>query len=262
MSKSEYRRSIKPKKSLGQHFLKNDEIAERIAQTVPENGLPVLEVGAGTGALTKHLIRRFPNQLYLNEIDQRSIEVLNRDFPTLQDKIFTTNFLELNLPELFPNGLNVIGNYPYNISSQIVINAIDNRATIVELSGMFQKELAERITAKEGNKQYGQLSVITQFYFNCEYLFTVDKSNFDPPPKVQSGVIQLQRKEKLEQVNERLLKQLVKQAFSQRRKKLRNTLSSFFPKEYLQQDIFDLRPEQLSLSDFIDLTNQSVYFSK
>jgi len=223
-----------------------------IADSLEDNGLPVLEIGPGTGALTQHLHHRFQERLSVCEIDERSIAFLHRTYPNLT--IYDADFLQFNIPKHFPNGVNIIGNYPYNISSQIVFKVLENRSHVPQCCGMFQKEVAERICANPGQKQYGQLTVLRALDYTAEYLFTVQKDAFDPPPKVQSGVICLRSKSKSEiDENKKQFIQFVKQAFSQRRKKLRNSVKMYFSTEELQAEIFDLRPEQLSLSQFLDL---------
>ncbi len=261
MANNNYRRKINPKKSLGQHFLTNEHIAYDIAQTVPENNLPVLEIGPGTGALTIHLYDRFQELLYLCEIDQRSIHFLTLNYPKLAHHIITEDFLQLNLEQHFPNGLSITGNYPYNISSQIIFKVLDYVHLVPVMTGMFQKEVAQRLAAEPGNKQYGQLTVLTQLYYEVNYLFTVDKQEFDPPPKVQSGVISLHRREHIDPIDKTWFRKVVKQAFSQRRKMLRNSLKPFFPKDYLERDAFKKRPEELSVQDFIALTQEAMELS-
>jgi len=256
LGRGNYKREIKPKKSLGQHFLIDDSISFEIAQSVIDDGLPVLEVGPGTGALTQHLIERFGEKLTVCEIDQRSIRVLKNKYPEL--KILEEDFLQLNLDKYFPNGLSVVGNYPYNISSQIVFKVLENSDIISQCTGMFQKEVAERICAIPGSKKYGQVSVFREITYNAEYLFTVPREAFDPPPKVLSGVLRMTKKEPtVLPVPYKEFTRFVKQAFSQRRKKMRNSLASYFSKEQLENEVFDKRPEQLSLDEFIALIELS-----
>lgn len=259
MSDNLYQRKIPPKKSLGQHFLKDQSIAMDIAEILPENGLPVLEIGPGTGALTEHLLPVFKENLYVVEIDSRSIQYLNQAFPVLQHNIFEQDFLQMNLQEHFPEGVNIIGNFPYNISSQILFKVFDQADLVPHFAGMFQKEVAQRICADYTKKQYGQLSVIRQLYYDAEYLFDVEGFRFDPPPKVVSGVIHLQRNKKQLEVAENQLKVIIKTAFSKRRKMLRNSLKPFFTEEQLKDELFRKRPENIELSDFVKLTQKASF---
>ncbi len=253
LGRGNYKRELKPKKSLGQHFLIDDAVSYDIAHSVTDDGGPILEIGPGTGALTKHLYDRFGDRLMLCEIDKRSIKILEKKYPKLS--ILEEDFLQLNLDKYFPKGLSVVGNFPYNISSQIVFKVLENRDLVKQCTGMFQKEVAERICASPGSKQYGQMTVFRDIDYAAEYLFTVAREAFDPPPKVLSGVLKMTRKESIElPISRKEFFRFVKQAFSQRRKKMRNSLASYFPKEYLQNSIFDMRPEQLSLQEFIDLS--------
>ncbi|MFC4267910.1 16S rRNA (adenine(1518)-N(6)/adenine(1519)-N(6))-dimethyltransferase RsmA [Polaribacter marinivivus] len=260
--------SVKAKKHLGQHFLKDENIAKKIADTLTENGYNnVLEIGPGMGVLTKYILKKKP-KVTVFEIDTESVIYLKEVFPVEQISIDTSaekfqiiegDFLKCNLKEVFNNQqVAIIGNFPYNISSQIVFKAIENRGLVPEFSGMFQKEVAERIAEKPGSKTYGILSVLTQAFFDTEYLFTVPPSVFNPPPKVDSGVIRCIRKENFTlPVEEKLFFRVVKTAFNQRRKMLRSSLKSFNLSLSLKEDpIFAKRPEQLSVSDFILLTQK------
>ena len=260
--------SVKAKKHLGQHFLKDENIAKKIADTLTENGYNnVLEIGPGMGVLTKYILKKKP-KVTVFEIDTESVIYLKEVFPVEQISIDTSaekfqiiegDFLKCNLKEVFNNQqVAIIGNFPYNISSQIVFKAIQNRDVVPEFSGMFQKEVAERIAEKPGSKTYGILSVLTQAFFDTEYLFTVPPSVFNPPPKVDSGVIRCIRKENFTlPVEEKLFFRVVKTAFNQRRKMLRSSLKSFNLSLSLKEDpIFAKRPEQLSVSDFILLTQK------
>ena len=260
--------SVKAKKHLGQHFLKDENIAKKIADTLTENGYNnVLEIGPGMGVLTKYILKKKP-KVTVFEIDTESVIYLKEVFPVEQISIDTSaekfqiiegDFLKFNLKEVFNNQqVAIIGNFPYNISSQIVFKAIENRDVVPEFSGMFQKEVAERIAEKPGSKTYGILSVLTQAFFDTEYLFTVPPSVFNPPPKVDSGVIRCIRKENFTlPVEEKLFFRVVKTAFNQRRKMLRSSLKSFNLSLSLKEDpIFAKRPEQLSVSDFILLTQK------
>lgn len=249
---------MRAKKSYGQHFLNSEPIAERIAQSLQLGGTAyqrILEVGPGRGMLTKYLLQR-PEQLIVVEADRDMVLYLNKHYPELKGNIMEGNFLRADLPALqqgAPFGL--IGNFPYNISSQILFKMIENRAYIPELVGMFQKEVAERVVAGPGSKTYGVISVLVQAYYEGEYLFSVDKGNFTPPPKVQSAVIRLTRKtgQSLD-CDERTFRIVVKQAFSQRRKMLRNTMKSLLKgSPLLSEPLFSERPEQLSLEAFVQL---------
>ena len=248
---------VRAKKHLGQHFLKDLNIASKIADSLEGNHYDsVLEIGPGTGVLTRFLLEK-DYQLSVIEIDTESVVYLNKHFPQLRGKIHNTDFLKADLHSLFKGKpFAVIGNFPYNISSQIIFKVLENRNIIPEISGMFQKEVAQRITAKEGSKTYGILSVLTQAFYDATYLFSVPPSVFYPPPKVDSGVLRLVRKKNFElPVSESLFFQVVKTAFNQRRKTLRNSLKSFQLSDFLREDsIFAKRPEQLPVSEFIRLT--------
>lgn len=248
--------SVKAKKHLGQHFLRDENIARKIIEALSWNGYEnVLEIGPGMGVLTKYLIQEKKN-ISVVEIDTESVEYLNQNYPELP--VFAEDFLKMNLAEKFGNDpVCILGNFPYNISSQIVFKVIEDRILVPEMVGMFQKEVAERICAKEGSKIYGILSVLTQAYYKAEYLFTVDENVFNPPPKVKSGVIRLTKfREKLD-VNERLFFTVVKTAFNQRRKTLRNALKSLNITDHeIEDNLLNLRAEQLSVEQFIDLTSK------
>lgn len=250
---------VKAKKHLGQHFLTDENIAKKIADTLQLEGYNlVLEIGPGMGVLTKYLLEK-DIETYVIEIDTESVEYLNAHYPKLHGKIISKDFLKYNLNEVF-NGkpFALIGNYPYNISSQIVFKCLEMRNQIPEFSGMFQKEVAERICEKKGSKTYGILSVLAQAFYEVDYLFTVHENVFNPPPKVKSGVMRMKRKENFQlPCDEKLFFTVVKTAFQQRRKTLRNSLKSFALSDNLKEDtIFDLRPEQLSVEQFIDLTQK------
>ncbi len=251
---------MKAKKSYGQHFLTNESIAERIADSLSVDGSfqNILEVGPGKGMLTKYLLEK-PFNFLAVEADKEMVGYLEKHYPSLRDQIVYHNFLRLNLDDLFDGQpFAIIGNFPYNISSQIVFKMLDAKARVPELVGMFQKEMALRIVAEPGGKEYGVISVLTQAYYEGEYLFSVKNSNFSPPPKVQSGVIRLKRKRvSLEDCDEQLFKKVVKIAFSQRRKMLRNTLKSIIPDNaLLKEPFFAKRPEKISVADFIDITRR------
>ncbi|MDC9721633.1 MAG: 16S rRNA (adenine(1518)-N(6)/adenine(1519)-N(6))-dimethyltransferase RsmA [Urechidicola sp.] len=249
--------TVRAKKHLGQHFLKNESIAERIADSLTLNGYnDVLEIGPGMGVLTKYLLKKKVTT-HVIEIDRESVEYLQANYLNLAPRIIEKDFLKINIKDFFKdNQFAIIGNFPYNISTQIVFKTLENRHQIPEFSGMFQKEVAERIAEKEGSKKYGILSVLTQAFYDVEYLFTVPPTVFYPPPKVDSGVIRLIRKENYTlPVDEKLFFRVVKTAFNQRRKMLRGSLKSFNLSDKLREDtIFAMRPEQLSVSAFFELT--------
>jgi 16S rRNA (adenine1518-N6/adenine1519-N6)-dimethyltransferase len=250
---------VRAKKHLGQHFLKDELIAQQIADSLIEKSYNnVLEIGPGMGVLTKYLLKK-PFITHVIEIDAESVEYLQANYLNLSSRIILKDFLKINLKDYFgDNQVAIIGNFPYNISTQIVFKTLENRAQIPEFSGMFQKEVAKRIAEKKGSKVYGILSVLTQAFYNVEYLFTVPPTVFNPPPKVESGVIRLTRKENFElPVNEKLFYKVVKTAFQQRRKTLRNSLKTMNLSDNLREDvIFAKRPEQLSVDEFINLTSK------
>jgi len=251
--------SVKAKKHLGQHFLKDELIAQQIADSLTESGYKnVLEIGPGMGVLTKYLLKK-PYTTHLIEIDTESVEYLKAHYLNLAERIISKDFLKINIEDYFgKEQVAIIGNFPYNISTQIVFKTLENRDQIPEFSGMFQKEVAKRIAEPAGSKVYGILSVLTQAFYNVEYLFTVPPTVFDPPPKVDSGVIRLIRKENYTlPVDEKLFFKVVKTAFQQRRKTLRNSLKTFNLSDNLREDtIFGQRPEQLSVQEFINLTSK------
>ena len=246
---------VRAKKHLGQHFLKDETIAKRIVDAaLRDHDLPILEIGPGTGVLTKHLIER--EDFIAADIDTESIEYLKKTYPSQSDKIRFADFLQMDLSELFPGKFAIVGNFPYNISSQIMFRVLDYRDKIELVVGMFQKEVAERIAEPPGTKAYGILSVLLQAYYDIEYLFTVEPGSFNPPPKVRSAVIRLTRNktEKLD-CDEKLFKNIIKASFNQRRKMLRNSLKSFVKDDSLLTNrFFTMRPERLSVQDFIALT--------
>jgi len=250
---------VKAKKHLGQHFLKDESIAKDIADTLTGNGYSkVLEIGPGMGVLTKYLLEK-DIETWVIEIDTESVGYLNAHYPKLHGKILSEDFLRYNISNSFGDEpFAIIGNFPYNISTQIVFRALELRNRIPEFSGMFQKEVAERICEKKGSKAYGILSVLVQAFYDAEYLFTVPEHVFNPPPKVKSGVLRLIRKEDFRlPVDEKLFFNVVKTAFNQRRKTLRNSLKTYNLSDNLKEDsIFDLRPEQLSVEQFIELTQK------
>lgn len=248
---------VKAKKHLGQHFLTDENIAQKIADTLCFEGYDtVLEIGPGMGVLTKYLLQK-PCETFVIEIDIESVEYLEAHYFKLHRKIISKDFLKYNLNEVFNNKpFAVIGNFPYNISSQIVFKTLEMRDQIPEFAGMFQKEVAERICEKKGSKTYGILSVLVQAFYEPEYLFTVSENVFNPPPKVKSGVMRMRRKENYHlPCNEKHFFTVVKTAFNQRRKTLRNSLKSLsIPDAVRDEKIFDLRPEQLSVEQFIEIT--------
>lgn len=250
--------TVKAKKHLGQHFLKDEQIAKSIADTLTEqNYKTVLEIGPGMGVLTKYLLKK-SYTTHVIEIDDESVEYLKNTYLNLAPRIISKDFLKINIADFFKGEpFAIIGNFPYNISSQIVFKTLENRHQIPEFSGMFQKEVAQRIAEKEGSKTYGILSVLAQAFYDVEYLFTVPPTVFDPPPKVDSGVIRMIRKENYTlPVDEQLFFKVVKTAFGQRRKMLRSSLKSLFLSDELRQsDLFTKRPEQLSVAQFINLTS-------
>lgn len=250
---------VKAKKHLGQHFLKDENIAKDIADTLTLQGYStVLEIGPGMGVLTKYLLEK-PVETWVIEIDKESVEYLSAHYLKLNGRILSEDFLKYDLRKSFgEEQLAIAGNFPYNISTQIVFRVLEVRHRIPEFAGMFQKEVAERICEKKGSKTYGILSVLVQAFYDAEYLFTVPEHVFDPPPKVKSGVLRLRRKENFTlPCDEKLFFTVVKTAFNQRRKTLRNSLKTFNLSDNLKEDsIFDLRPEQLSTEDFIALTQK------
>lgn len=250
---------VKAKKHLGQHFLTDETIAKNIADTLDLNGYDnVLEIGPGMGVLTKYLLEK-PTTTFVCEIDTESVTYLEAHYPQLHGKIIDKDFLKYNINDIFEGKqFAIIGNFPYNISTQIVFRALEYRSQVKEFSGMFQKEVAQRICEKKGTKAYGILSVLVQAFYEAEYLFTVGPEVFNPPPNVQSGVLRLRRKENYSlPCNEKFFFRVVKAAFGQRRKTLRNSLKTFNLTDSLREDsIFDLRPEQLTVTMFIELTQK------
>ena len=257
---------VHAKKFLGQHFLKDLSVAQRIAETAykgqsdevqsTKEKIRVLEIGPGMGVLTQYLLKNPNIQLTAIEIDRESVAYLKEWYPELH--LIEGDFLKLDLNILYPEGeFNVIGNYPYNISSQIFFRVLEYKDRIPVCSGMIQKEVAERIASKPGKKAYGILSVLLQAYYDIEYLFTVDEYVFNPPPKVKSAVIRMTRnKRRRLECDEELFKTVVKTAFNQRRKQMRNSLQQLVGKgnPILEEKIFTMRPEQLSVEQFIELT--------
>lgn len=257
-------KQVKAKKALGQHFLTDLGVARRIADTISPDGLPedakqygslpVLEIGPGMGVLSQFLMSS-GRQVKAVEIDTESVKYLSKVFPGLE--VVEGDFLQMDLKDLYPGEFALIGNYPYNISSQIFFKVLDYREQIPLVAGMLQKEVAERICAKPGGKVYGILSVLLQAWYDCEYLFTVEPGVFSPPPKVKSGVLRLVRNSRQTLgVDERRFKTVVKTAFGQRRKTLRNSLSGLLGADnpILTTSMMSLRPERLTVEDFIEIT--------
>ena len=248
---------VKAKKYLGQHFLNDLGIARDIAQSLSlKNYSKVLEIGPGMGALTQFLIL-LNTETFVIEIDKESVSFLKKNYPELDNHIVEGDFLQLPLKEFFKEPIAIIGNFPYNISSQILFKAIDHKDLIPEIVGMFQKEVAERVVSPPGSKKYGIISILLQCFYDVEYLFTVDETVFDPPPKVKSAVIRLRRnnRDKLDCDEKKFLK-VVKTSFSQRRKTLRNALKSLnLVDESTGSHYLSLRAEQLSVEDFMNLTS-------
>lgn len=253
-----HQHQVKAKKHLGQHFLTDESIAEKIADSLSLQGYKhILEIGPGMGVLTKYLLKK-DITTHVIEIDTESVEYLKSHYLHLSDRVIEQDFLKYDLTKVFGNEpFAIIGNYPYNISSQIVFKALNMRDQIPEFSGMFQKEVALRICSKEGSKVYGILSVLTQAFYDAEYLFTVPPTVFNPPPKVDSGVLLLKRKENYTlPVDEALFFKVVKTAFQQRRKTLRNSLKTLISSDNLKANvIFGKRPEQINVQEFIELTS-------
>lgn len=251
---------VKPKKALGQHFLTDLSVAARIASTLDSyKGMPVLEIGPGMGVLTRFLLDG-GHDVKVVEIDSESVAYLDEEFPELKGRIIEGDFLKMDLSELMGGKpFCVIGNYPYNISSQIFFKVLDYKDLIPCCSGMLQKEVAERLAASPGSKVYGILSVLLQAWYDVEYLFTVDEHVFNPPPKVKSGVIRCTRNDVTDLgCDERLFKTIVKTTFGQRRKTLRNSIRGLLPPGAVLGDdpVWGQRPEQLSVAQFIELTNR------
>jgi 16S rRNA (adenine1518-N6/adenine1519-N6)-dimethyltransferase len=251
---------VRAKKHLGQHFLTDKNIAAKIVDSLrPENSYSqVLEVGPGMGILSDFLLQKAELQTYLIDIDKESYEFLQKKYPQLGERLINNDFLEMDFNAVFKEPFGIIGNFPYNISSQILFKVLDNRQQVVEVVGMFQKEVAERCSAKAGSKEYGILSVFLQAYYKVEYLFTVKAGVFNPPPKVLSAVIRLRRNDAVQLgCDEKLFWQVVKAGFNQRRKTLRNALSSLINKEKMTDEpVLDLRAERLTVADFVNLTNK------
>ena len=249
---------VRPKKSLGQHFLTDQNIAQRIVEQLSPDVESVIEVGAGTGVLTQYMMQDILDKFHVIEIDKESIAYLQKHFPMLGERLVEGDFLRTDLSQFGQQNMAIIGNFPYNISSQIFFQVLKYKEQVVEVVGMVQKEMAERMAAKEGGKTYGILSVLMQAWYDIDYLFTVHENVFNPPPKVKSGVIKLVRNDVTDLgCDERLFKTVVKTSFGQRRKTLRNSLRPLLPPhaQVPQDPIMGLRPEQLSVQQFVELTN-------
>ncbi|MFC2137898.1 16S rRNA (adenine(1518)-N(6)/adenine(1519)-N(6))-dimethyltransferase RsmA [Bacteroidota bacterium] len=251
---------IKPKKYYGQHFLTDQSIAERIVNSLNPSLNYILEIGPGKGVLTQYLVKK--DNLYVIEIDEECAHHIKLNYPELNDRLFTEDFLKFDFEKIPSSQFAIIGNFPYNISSQIFFKILENKDQVIEVVCMLQKEVAQRIVSPPGNRDYGILSVLLQSYFNIEYLFTVKPGSFFPPPKVYSGVIRLTRNENIKlDCDDKLFFKVVKTSFNQRRKKLRNSLLSL-TKNPISQEIFSKRPEQLHYTDFINITNLISTLSK
>jgi len=252
---------VKPKKHLGQHFLTDKAVARAIVDAIDPSTENLIEIGAGTGVLTQYILERKIPNFKIIEIDTESVNYLLSHFENMNAHVIEADFLHFKLETIFPDSFSLIGNFPYNISNQILFKVYDYRDQVEEVVGMFQKEVAERIASKPGSKKYGILSVLLQAYYDIEYLFTVNEDVFNPPPKVKSGVIRLRRNdiEKLD-CDEALFKTVIKTAFNQRRKTLGNALKSMGAKEWPEEYkvILSKRAEQLGVADFVLLTNLAV----
>ena len=252
-----YNNLVRPKKALGQHFLTDLNIARNIVDAMSDDVNVIVEVGAGMGVLTQYIIEDNLEKLRVVEIDTESIDYLKKVYPQLGDNLIHGDFLRTDLSKFASEKIGVIGNFPYNISSQIFFQVLKYRDQVDEVVGMIQKEVAERIAAGPGSKTYGILSVLLQAWYDIEYLFTVHENVFNPPPKVKSAVIRMRRNNVTHlDCDEKLFVMAVKQSFNQRRKTLRNSLRSLIPQEIIQDEIFNKRPEQLSVAEFVELTKK------
>ena len=250
--------SVRAKKHLGQHFLTDKGICKKIANSYTKsNGCTkVLEIGPGMGALTEFLLK-MDLDLWAMEIDYDSVPYIQEHFPVMKGKVIEADFLKADLVKLMGDEpFAVVGNFPYNISSQILFKCLEHRNQVPEIMGMFQKEVAERIAEPPGSKRYGILSVLLQAYYDIEYCFTVDENAFNPPPKVKSGVIRcIRNKRQSLPCDEKLFKTIIKMSFNQRRKTIRNSIKSLIKDKGLESDLLALRPETLSVVQFVELTN-------
>lgn len=244
-----------PKKSLGQHFLHDENIAKKIINALPEKSVNLLEIGPGTGILTKFLLRQTDRNLKCIETDREAYDFLCETYPNQREKFIHSDFLKSDAAKFFSNNYDIIGNFPYNISSQIFFKVLKHRNQVENVVCMIQKEVAERITSGAGSKRYGILSVLLQAFYDIRYLFSVSEHVFRPPPKVQSAVITLKRNENDQlNCNEKLFFRIVKTGFNQRRKTLRNSLKPLLVNKLPDNDIFRKRPEQLNIKEFVELT--------
>ncbi len=250
-------KNVKAKKHLGQHFLNDEKIAKRIVDSMTDLNTHLIEIGPGMGVLTKYLIQNKDINLHVIELDTESVQYLEVNYPELKGRVIYGDFLKMDLKDIETGNCNIIGNFPYNISSQIFFKVLDYKDNIPQVVGMLQKEVAERLASPPGSKAYGILSVFLQAYYDIEYLFTVPENVFVPPPKVKSGVIRLVRNDvQTLDCNERLFKRVVKTGFNQRRKTLSNSLKSIaFDRQVIpDHEVFSKRPEQLSVEEFVELT--------
>ena len=251
---------MKAKKIFGQHFLNNRNIVLDILDAFDPSGLPVLEIGPGQGVLSFDLYEKYGEKYKAVEVDADMVDFLRKENPFIEKHIIHKDFLKVRLSEIYETPFAVVGNFPYNISSQIIFKIIESDIEVPIVVGMFQKEMAKRVIASEGSKAYGVISVLTRLFYEGEYLFDIGPENFSPPPKVMSGVIRLKRKPILEEgmPSYKQIRRVVKTAFGQRRKTLRNSLKSMLNEFELssEDEVFNLRPEQLSVFDFIDLTKR------
>lgn len=252
--------TVRAKKHLGQHFLTDKNICRKIADQyrMHQGCRKVLEIGPGMGALTEFLLQREELDLYVMDVDRDSIAYLKQHYPQLKDKIYEADFLKADLQTIMgKESYAVVGNFPYNISSQILFKCLEHRNQIPEIMGMFQKEVAERVAEKPGSKTYGILSVLLQAFYDIEYCFTVDEHVFSPPPKVKSGVIRCTRNERQNlDCDEALFIRIVKMSFNQRRKTIRNSIKQLIKDKGFDHEILNLRPERLSVEDFVFLTKK------
>ena len=257
---------VRAKKHLGQHFLNDESIAQDIVHglTLHNSYKIVLEIGPGMGVLTKYLLESSEYKTFVIDIDTESIAYLKKNFPDLKDNVIAGDYLSMDVQALLGNNHAIIGNFPYNISSQIFFKILEDKAQVPEIVCMLQKEVAERLASPPGNKSYGILSVLLQAYYKIDYLFTVEAEKFNPPPKVRSGVIRLRRNE-VESLDcdEKLFKRVVKQGFQNRRKTLRNALKPLnLPEQVQEMDLLNQRAEQLSVADYVGLTQEITKWSK
>lgn len=248
---------VKPKKQLGQHFLNDKNIAQKIIDSLDAQYADnILEVGPGMGVLTKSLLARFGDKLFAAEVDSDSVTYLQEYLPDLNNRLLHEDFLKVDLKKYLNGNVAIIGNFPYNISSQIFFKVLDNRDMVTEVVGMLQREVALRICEPPGSKAYGILSVLLQAYYDIQYLFTVSEGVFTPPPNVKSAVIRLTRNKTVKlDCNEKLFFRVVKAGFNQRRKMLRNSIKSAFKGFSAENQLLSRRPESLSVAEFVDLTN-------